>query len=147
MVIEMPPLRERREDTLLLANRFIEENNRELGKNVTGISEGATEYLLNYWWPGNVRELKNIMERAMILSDGNEILPDHLPIELRKSQGDTASVGITDSANLTLEAAEKKHITDVLLLMEWNKSKASRVLGISRSTLREKLRKYSISEA
>ncbi len=147
MVIEMPPLREKREDTLLLANRFIEVNNRELGKNVTGISEAAREYLLNYSWPGNVRELKNIVERAMILSDGNEILPDHLPIELRKSQGDTASVGITDSAELTLEAAEKKHITDVLMLMEWNKSRASRVLGISRSTLREKLKKYSISEA
>jgi two-component system response regulator AtoC len=147
MVIEMPPLRERREDTLLLANRFIEENKRELGKNVTGISEAGREYLLNYSWPGNVRELKNIVERAMILSDGKEILPDHLPIELRKSQGDTASVGVTDSAELTLEAAEKKHITDVLMLMEWNKSKASRVLGISRSTLREKLKKYAISEA
>jgi DNA-binding NtrC family response regulator len=147
MVIEMPPLRERREDTLLLANRFIEENKRELGKNVTGISAAVREYLLNYSWPGNVRELKNIMERAMILSDGNEILPDHLPIELRKSQGDTASVGVTDSAELTLEAAEKKHIADVLMLMEWNKSKASRVLGISRSTLREKLKKYAISEA
>lgn len=147
MVIEMPPLRERREDTLLLANRFIEENKRELGKNVTGISEAAREYLLNYSWPGNVRELKNIVERAMILSDGDEILPDHLPIELRKSQGDTASIGVTNSAELTLEAAEKKHITDVLMLMEWNKSKASRVLGISRSTLREKLKKYAISEA
>jgi len=147
MVIEMPPLRERREDTLLLANQFIEENKRELGKNVTGISESAREYLLNYSWPGNVRELKNIVERAMILSDGKEILPDHLPIELRKSQGDTASVGVTDSAELTLEAAEKKHIADVLMLMEWNKSKASRVLGISRSTLREKLKKYAISEA
>jgi len=91
--------------------------------------------------------LKNIIERAMILSDGNEILPDHLPIELRKFQMDGTADRILDNADLTLEAAEKKHITDVLMMMDGNKSKASRVLGISRSTLREKLRKYFISAA
>ncbi|MFQ5840812.1 MAG: sigma-54-dependent transcriptional regulator [Thermodesulfobacteriota bacterium] len=148
MVIEMPPLRERGEDILLLANLFIEENNKELGKNVTGVSEAAREYLLNYQWPGNVRELKNIIERAMILSNGNEILPDHLPIELRKGQmtgsGDQASDKTED---LALETVEKKHIKDVLMMMDGNKSKAARMLGISRSTLREKLKKYSIATA
>jgi two-component system response regulator AtoC len=147
MVIEMPPLRERREDIPLLANLFIEENNRELGKNVTGISEAAKEYLLNYQWPGNVRELKNIIERAMILSNGNEILPDHLPIELRKGHvegGEDRSAGNED---LALESVERKHIRDVLLMMEGNKSKAAKVLGISRSTLREKLKKFSPAEA
>ena len=147
MVIEMPPLRERREDIQLLANMFIEENNKELGKTVTVISEAAKEYLLNYCWPGNVRELKNIIERAMILSDDNEILPDHLPIELRKFQMDGTADLISDNADLTLDAAEKKHIKDVLMMMDGNKSRASRVLGISRSTLREKLKKYSISAA
>ncbi|MFQ6079584.1 MAG: sigma-54-dependent transcriptional regulator [Thermodesulfobacteriota bacterium] len=148
MVIEMPPLRERGEDILLLANLFIEENNKELGKNVTGVSNAAREYLLNYQWPGNVRELKNIIERAMILSNGNEILPDHLPIELRKGQmsgsGDQASDKTDD---LALETVEKKHIKDVLMMMDGNKSKAARMLGISRSTLREKLKKYSIAAA
>jgi len=146
MVIEMPPLGERGGDILPLANLFIEENNKELGKNVTGISEAAKEYLLNYQWPGNVRELKNIIERAMILSNGNEILPDNLPIELRKGQmagvGDQAPDKIED---LALEIVEKKHIKDVLILMDGNKSKAARMLGISRSTLREKLKKYSIA--
>jgi DNA-binding NtrC family response regulator len=146
MVIEMPPLGERGGDILPLANLFIEENNKELGKNVTGISEAAREYLLNYQWPGNVRELKNIIERAMILSNGNEILPDHLPIELRKAQ----MAGVGDQApdkteDLALEIVEKKHIKDVLILMDGNKSKAARMLGISRSTLREKLKKYSIA--
>jgi DNA-binding NtrC family response regulator len=148
MVIEMPPLRERAEDILLLANLFVEENNKELGKSVTGISEAAKEYLLNYQWPGNVRELKNIIERAMILSNGNEILPDHLPIELRRGQTD----GVGDQASgrtedLALENMEKKHIKDVLLMMDGNKSKAARMLGISRSTLREKLKKYSLAGA
>ncbi|MFB0508350.1 MAG: sigma-54-dependent transcriptional regulator [Thermodesulfobacteriota bacterium] len=148
MVIEMPPLKERREDILLLANLFIEENNRELGKTVMGITEAASEYLLNYQWPGNVRELKNIIERAMILSNGHEILPDHLPIELRKGQmagfGDHASDKTED---LALEAVERKHIRDVLMMMDGNKSKAARMLGISRSTLREKLKKYSLAAA
>jgi len=147
MVIEMPPLGERGEDILPLASLFIDENNGELGKNITGISEEAREYLLNYRWPGNVRELKNIIERAMILSNGNEILPDHLPIELRRSQKDGVGDRAADVADLTLEAAEKKHIQDVLTMMDGNKSRASRMLGISRSTLREKLKKYSISPA
>ncbi len=147
MVIEMPPLRERREDILLLANLFIEENNKELGKNVTGISGAAREYLLNYMWPGNVRELKNIIERAMILSNGNEILPDNLPIELRKGQLEDIGDLTSDNSDLTIEAVEKKHIKDVLMMMEGNKSRAARMLGISRSTLREKLKKYAIFAA
>ncbi len=147
MVIEMPPLRERREDILLLANMFIEENNKELGKSVISISGAAREYLINYGWPGNVRELKNIIERAMILSNGNEILPDHLPIELRKSQLDDIGDRTSDVADLTLETVEKKHIRDVLMMMEGNKSRAARMLGISRSTLREKLKKYAIFAA
>jgi len=147
MVIEMPPLRERMEDILLLGNLFIEENNKELGKSVTGISEAASEYLLNYQWPGNVRELKNIIERAMILSNGKEILPAHLPIELRKGQMEGLEDRVSDSEDLALETVEKKHITDVLMMMDGNKSKAARMLGISRSTLREKLKKYSIAAA
>ncbi|UCD71844.1 MAG: sigma-54-dependent Fis family transcriptional regulator, partial [Syntrophobacterales bacterium] len=147
MVIEMPPLRETGEDILLLANLFIEENNKELGKNVTGISGAAREYLLNYGWPGNVRELKNIIERAVILSNGNEILPDHLPIELRKGQLDDIGDRTADIADLSLETIEKKHIRDVLMMMDGNKSRAARMLGISRSTLREKLKKYSLFAA
>lgn len=147
MVIEMPPLRERGEDILLLANLFIEGNNKELGKNVTGISEAAKEYLLNYQWPGNVRELKNIIERAIILSNGNEILPDHLPIELRKGQMEGGEKRTAGAEDLALENVERKHIRDVLLMMEGNKSRAAKILGISRSTLREKLKKYSLAEA
>jgi DNA-binding NtrC family response regulator len=147
MVIEMPPMRERGEDILLLANLFIEENNKELGKNVTGISEATLGYLLNYRWPGNVRELKNIIERAMILTNGSQILPDHLPIELRKGQGEGVEDRTSDTENLALETVERRHIEDVLTLMEGNKSKAARMLGISRSTLREKLKKYAMAAA
>jgi DNA-binding NtrC family response regulator len=94
-----------------------------------------------------VRELKNIIERAMILTNGSQILPDHLPIELRKGQGEGVEDRTSDTENLALETVERRHIEDVLTMMEGNKSKAARMLGISRSTLREKLKKYAMAAA
>ncbi len=144
MVLDIPPLRERKEDILLLVNLYIEESNKELGKNMKGISEDAKTLLLNYSWPGNVRELKNVIERAMILSTTEVISPETLPIELREHQ----ALPEAGSANLTetsLEAMEKRHISQVLSMLSGNKSKAARTLGISRSTLREKLKKYAIA--
>ncbi len=86
LVIEMPPLRNRREDILLLSNRFIEENNRDYVKNVRGISEEAKQLLIRYHWPGNVIELKNVIERAIILAEQEYITPEELPFELRQPQ-------------------------------------------------------------
>lgn len=149
MVIDMPPLRERPEDILLLANLFIEENNRELGKNVKGLTSEAKRLMTLHPWPGNVRELRNVIERAMILTDQDMLTPDHLPIEIR--QGGTRFFDETQADaemedDLTLEAAERRHIARVLKRLEWNKSKAAKVLGISRATLREKVRRYNISK-
>ncbi len=143
MVLDIPPLRERREDILPLANLFIEEGNRELGKNITGISEEAKNLLVSYFWPGNVRELKNVLERAMILSSTNVISSETLPIELREHRSAPRSVSL-DSNETSLESIEKRHISQVLVMVNGNKSKAARSLGISRSTLREKLKKYAI---
>src|SRR5204862_6885744 len=80
--ITLPPLRERPGDILLFASRFIEDFNKSLGRNVRKIAPEAQHLLLAYGWPGNVRELKNVIERAMILSSGNELLPAHLPHEI-----------------------------------------------------------------
>lgn len=143
MVLDIPPLRERREDILLLANLFIEEGNRELGKSIKGILPKAKDLLLNYSWPGNIRELKNVLERAMILSATEEISTETLPIELREDQISSRSISLNLSDS-SLEAMEKKHIFEVLTMVNGNKSKAARNLGISRSTLREKLKKYAI---
>ncbi|MBX5449848.1 sigma-54-dependent transcriptional regulator [Thermogemmatispora sp.] len=82
MQINLPPLRERPGDILLFASRFVEDFNKSLGRNVRRISPEAQRLLLAYSWPGNVRELKNVIERAMILSSGDEILPAHLPQEI-----------------------------------------------------------------
>ena len=82
LTIELPPLRERPSDIILFASRFIDEYNKSLGRNVRRISSEAQRLLLAYSWPGNIRELKNVIERAMILSNNDEILPLHLPHEI-----------------------------------------------------------------
>ena len=148
MVVEMPPLRGRAADILLLLNLFIEENNREHGKNVRGFSEEAKSLLSQYPWPGNVRELRNVVERAMILTDQEFLTPKQLPFELRqierygREDTDPGQLRITDE--MSLEQTEKIHLSRVLKRLEWNKSKASKVLGISRATLRAKIKKYNL---
>jgi len=148
MVVEMPPLRGRAADILLLLNLFIEENNREHGKNVRGFSEEAKSLLSQYSWPGNVRELRNVVERAMILTDQEFLTPKQLPFELRqierygREDTDPGQLRITDE--MSLEQTEKIHLSRVLKRLEWNKSKASKVLGISRATLRAKIKKYNL---
>jgi len=150
MVIEMPPLRDRVEDILLLSNLFIEENNREHNKSIRGFSEEAKKLLIQYHWPGNVRELKNVIERAMILSDQEFITHKQLPFELMQTGGFDRAMSVPEVSEITdgmsLDHVEKIHLSKVLKSLEWNKSKASKVLGISRATLRAKIRKYSLSD-
>jgi two-component system response regulator AtoC len=150
VVIEMPPLRERPEDILLLCNLFIEENNREHGKAVKGFASEARQFMTQYHWPGNVRELRNVVERAMILSEHDLIDQEQLPFELRNNERpewvtpNPNPVELTE--DMSLDAVEKIHISHVLKKLEWNKSRAAKVLGVSRATLREKIRRYSLSE-
>lgn len=150
MVVEMPSLRERGEDILLLSNLFIEEINREYGKNINGLTDDAKKIMVQYPWPGNVRELKNVIERAMILTEQPYITPKQLPFELRQKEGyDLKAVELNPfeiSEMMPLEALEKIHLSNVLKKLEWNKSKASKILGISRATLRAKVKKYHLSD-
>jgi DNA-binding NtrC family response regulator len=148
MVVEMPPLRDRVEDILMLSNLFIEENNKEYSKNIKGFSEEGKKMIIQYSWPGNVRELKNVIERAMILIDQEYITPKHLPFEMKQVEKSThAETGheLMEMTNdMSLENMEKMHLTKVLKRLEWNKSKASKALGISRATLRAKIKRYSL---
>jgi len=144
--IHVPPLRDRREDVPLLVNFFVERFNKELGKQVKPVGREAMEMMVAYDWPGNVRELKNVIERAMLLDAEDEILVDHLPQELR---GARDSVGVSASASLlgsffpmTLREMEKIQIEKTLEQTSGNKSKAALLLGISRQTLREKLKTF-----
>lgn len=148
MVVEMPPLRERKEDILLLSNLFIEEINREYGKNIIGLTEDAKKIMVQYSWPGNVRELKNVIERAMILTDQSHITPKQLPFELRNKEGISPRSLEANQSKISemmpLEEVEKIHLSNVLEKLGWNKSKASKTLGISRATLRAKVKKYHL---
>ena len=149
MVVEMPPLRGRVEDILLLSNLFIEENNKEHAKNIKGFSEEVKKLMTQYPWPGNVRELKNIIERAMILADNDFITPKQLPFELRQNEKygqeniDSEQIGFTEE--MSLEQMEKIHLSTVIKKLRGNKSRASKVLGISRATLRAKIKRFHLS--
>jgi len=148
MVVEMPPLRDRVEDILLLLNLVIEENNKEHGKNIKGFTEEARRLLTQYHWPGNVRELRNVIERAMILTDADFMTPKQLPFEMRQADkyggGKMQAESFEDTNDMSLEHTEKIHLSRILMRFEWNKSKASKALGISRATLRAKIKKYGI---
>ena len=109
MVVEMPPLRDRPEDILVLSNLFIEENNREHGKNVKGFSPEAKKLMTQYPWPGNVRELRNVIERAMILSDQEWITPEQLPFELKHGEKVESRDLIQDRVELSDELSLEYH--------------------------------------
>ncbi|MDH3973717.1 MAG: sigma-54 dependent transcriptional regulator [Deltaproteobacteria bacterium] len=144
MVVELPPLRERRKDVHFLAEYFIDLNNPVFGKNIKGISRAAKDMILNYSWPGNIRELKNVMERAVILAKGETIDIDSLPRELLSAGENALAAPQGESHEMTLEDVEKYHIIKVHKMLGGNKTKAAKLLGISRLTLRDKLKKYGL---
>lgn len=156
--IELPPLRERPDDILLFASRFLEDFNRSLGRGLRRISPEAQRFLLAYRWPGNVRELKNVIERAMILSSGEELLPAHLPREI-VGRADVASLSEIDPWEqwLSLRPTGQVALETVLSqveqhLVRWaletarhNRTRASELLGLAKvDQLRYLIRKYEI---
>jgi len=136
--IELPPLRERREDIPLLIQHFISKFDQDSKKNVSGISGDALRILLNYSWPGNVRELENVIQRAITLSQHEEILPEDLPNTLVEEVGENIiEKGLNEK--YTVEQLEKEYIKRVLIEVGGNKSKAAEILGLDRKTLYRKL--------
>ncbi|MCD6379498.1 sigma-54-dependent Fis family transcriptional regulator [bacterium] len=146
--ILLPPLRDRPEDIPLLANHFISIFNKEFKKNIEPIGNGITKLFQNYLWPGNVRELKNIIERAVLLDAESEIMIEYLPLEIKngssKEVGDKNSMNIDQLYPLSLKEMEKLLITKTLEKTNGNKSESSRILGISRQTLRDKVKSYNV---
>lgn len=139
ITIEIPPLRERREDTLLLSNHFLKKFSEENKKEIIGFSKRVIDFFMSYEWPGNVRELENFIEHAVVVCSSNIIDIGDLPIP----QTSTASPRYTSK---TLKEVEKTHIESVLEETGWNISKASSILGISRLTLYNKIKEYGISK-
>jgi len=145
--IKIPPLRERREDILPLTKYFVQKYNEEFHKNVQRISKGVEDFLKGYDWPGNVRELKNVIERAMILGDGDTLLMEHLPIEIlgqaSKFGGVIEGIRIPPEG-ISLEKVEEALVRQALKITNGNQTKAAKLLDISRDALRYRMQKFGI---
>jgi two-component system response regulator HydG len=144
--IELPPLRERGTDILLLAQHFIEQFATRTDKRVSGISNAAAEKLLDYAWPGNVRELRNAMERAVALTKYENLIVEDLPEKIRSYRGTEMIIGSNASELVSMEETERRYIMHVLKAVGGNKAHAARVLGFDRKTLYRKLQFYKIAE-
>ncbi|MDR1384133.1 MAG: sigma 54-interacting transcriptional regulator [Planctomycetaceae bacterium] len=174
--IVVSPLRKRKEDIMVLAYHFLERFRNETGRKVDGFSESAKQLLREYRWPGNVRELKNVIERAMLLGTESLIQESDVVLSSLRTTGDTNisslsslpprndwNVLISDPLQgaeetpeyhddtkkytpMTLEQWEKQHIEATLQFCEWNKSSAARILGIERTTLDRKIKRYELEK-
>ncbi|HAK68270.1 MAG TPA: transcriptional regulator [Treponema sp.] len=139
--IHVPPLRERKDDIPLLMSSFLDEFNRENGKNISGVDGRAKAAIFKYNWPGNIRELRNCMESAVVMCSGEEITLEDLPPSVRgSSESDMLSLPL----GITLDEAEKLIIKETLAMNSNNKSKTAEVLGIGRKTLHRKLSEWGI---
>lgn len=140
ITIALPPLRERHDDVLLLAKHFAQRFAREFGRSDTRFSNRALSVLRDYDWPGNVRELENVIQRLVLMTEGNLIDVPDLPSIMRFSA--LRRTGL----DRTLAEVELEHISNVLESVNGNKSRAAEILGIDRKTLREKMRRKSDNE-
>ncbi len=136
--IHIPPLKERKDDIPLLVKAFIRRCCLEMNKEQVKIAPSAMKLLMDYNWPGNVRELENVIERALVIGRGKEIVTEDLPFS-RKELG-------TEALPNSLKLMEKIHIKRILEETDWNISKAARVLEIDRQTLYNKIEKYHIEK-
>lgn len=151
--IEVPPLRERKDDIPILANYFLNKIVKEQRREIPVISGEAMKYLMEYSYPGNIRELKNMIERMVILSNNRHIDIEDLPLEI-KMKSDTVEnktvIGVGPLKNIleqeiySLDEVEKVVIAMALQKTRWNKQETSKLLGIGRTTLYEKIRKYKL---
>ena len=140
--IVIPPLRERQDDIPLLVEHFLMYASERTGRRKT-MSKEAMNFLINYDWPGNVRELENVIERAVILQEEELIQPDDLPEKVRNFSPNRSKL-VVDKSQMTLEELEKEYLISVLDTTNWQKKKASSILGINASTLYRKIQRYGL---
>ena len=138
--LDLPPLRSRGTDVLLLAQHYLHLFAERTGKGVEALSEAVAEKLLNYSWPGNVRELRNVIERAVALTRYNKLAVEDLPEKIRDYRSSQVFIGGEDPSELVpVEEVERRYIEHVLRTVDGNKTLAARILGLDRKTLYRKL--------
>jgi len=148
--MEIPPLRERPEDILPLTKYFLQEYNEEFHKDFEKVSDGVEDFFMSYSWPGNVRELRNVVERAIILGEGDTLQIEHLPMEIlgqASRQGKTIEGIRIPSEGISLEKVEEALVKQALKMTGGNQTKAARLLDISRDALRYRMQKFGILES
>jgi two-component system response regulator PilR (NtrC family)/two-component system response regulator HydG len=139
--VVLPPLRDRAEDVLPLADHFLHEAAQRTGKRIHQFTQAALKILLAYPWPGNVRELENVVERAVALAEADQIGPDDLPSQVRERRT-TDVLAAALARGLTLAELEREYINRVLQAEGGNKTRAAQRLGLDRKTLYRKLEEY-----
>jgi two-component system response regulator AtoC len=144
--LELPPLRQRKEDIAALAQTFIREQRTAMRSQVTDVSPAALQLLLAHDWPGNVRELQNVMQRAMVVAEGSEIRPEDLPDRVRMGKPSNPSVGEGAAANAqeTLEDASRRLLLAALQNHDGNASAVMRELNVGRTRFYRMLRKFAL---
>jgi DNA-binding NtrC family response regulator len=169
ILLRLPPLRERGEDVLILAAHYLRRFSAKYGKDVRRLGPEARQLMLSYPWPGNVRELSHVIERAVLWSKGQELGPDHLsltrPVEAAEGRTEAASETVSggppirpsaptagppvrpSASGMTLDQWERSLLEQALRDSAGNQTRAAQQLGISRDTLRYRMKKYGIGGA
>jgi two-component system, NtrC family, response regulator AtoC len=142
VAVDLPPLRERREDIPLLVKSFLDEVNRENGKQVREVTPEALNLLLAYDWPGNVRELRNVIEQMVVLARAERLTVRDVPPQVRGA-ADLTKISVVRTG-MTVEEAERQLIMQALKETDGNRTQAARKIGISRRTLHRKLKQYGL---
>ena len=142
LTIDMPPLRERKSDIPYLVDYILSKINKELHQHVKKVQKGVMSQLMEYDWPGNVRELENVLTRAVLMAKGDVLLQEYLENFLKRVIPPVKEKALRA---LSLREVEEKHILQILSLSNWNKGRTCEILGISRPTLRQKMKLYQIT--
>lgn len=145
--IKVPPLRKRPQDILTLAEHFLAKFSQETGRRIQRFTPAARDALIRYRWPGNVRELRNVIERAVLLTNHDQLGPEDLVLSNLATASESGEYTLQSTNSfepLTLAEVEKRHIAATLQSTSWNKSRASELLGIERTTLDRKIQRYEL---
>jgi DNA-binding NtrC family response regulator len=145
MPVVMPSLRERQDDIPRLIAYYVDSYNAEFRKRIRRVAPSAMERLKTYPWPGNVRELRNAVERAMLLTEGDELTLDHFPIVEKRSADLSESVELP-AGGIDLEQLERSLVVQALTRSAWNQTRAATLLGVNRDQIRYRIEKFKLEK-
>ena len=145
MAVPLPPLRDRADDVPRLLNHYIEIFNTEFRKKIRGVTAGALKALQAYPWPGNVRELRNAVERAMLLTEGSELIEAHFPVLAAADAELSPGMGLP-AGGINLEELEHSLVVQALERSGWNQTKAATLLGLNRDQIRYRIEKFKLEK-